>query len=107
VTSASRRACCSQVTFHGLRTEPAVTYLSFAIRHAVHHRGQLSKYLRAMGATVQAIHMESAGEPDLPHPPAFQRLAYLRPRSQRSGAVNAAASRCVGERRIRENSSSR
>lgn len=57
--------------FHGLRTEPAVTFLSFAIRHSVHHRGQLSTYLRAMGAHVPAIYVESADEPDLAAPPAF------------------------------------
>ena len=43
--------------------DPGVTYLSFAIRHSVHHRGQLSAYLRPMGAKVPAIYGGSADEP--------------------------------------------
>jgi uncharacterized damage-inducible protein DinB len=50
------------VDFFDLRTDPAVAYLNIAIRHAVHHRGQLSAYLRPMGATVPAIYVESADE---------------------------------------------
>ena len=67
------------VDFIGLRHDPAVAYLNIAIRHSVHHRGQLSAYLRAMGARVPAIYVESADEPypgDEPvsaayRPPAF------------------------------------
>lgn len=51
------------VDFIGLRKDPAVAYLNIAIRHSVHHRGQLSSYLRSMGATVPAIYVESADEP--------------------------------------------
>lgn len=51
------------VDWLGLRNDPAVTYLNIAIRHAVHHRGQLSAYLRPMGARVPAIYVESADEP--------------------------------------------
>src|ERR1051326_802344 len=43
--------------------DPAVAYLSFAIRHSIHHRGQLSAYLRPMGAKVPAIYGGSADEP--------------------------------------------
>ena len=43
--------------------DPAVVYLSFCIRHSVHHRGQLSAYLRPMGAKVPAIYGGSADEP--------------------------------------------
>jgi len=43
--------------------DAAVTYLSFAIRHSVHHRGQLSAYLRPMGAKVPSIYGGSADEP--------------------------------------------
>jgi uncharacterized damage-inducible protein DinB len=50
-----------------LRQDPAVAYLNIAIRHSVHHRGQLSTYLRAIGAKVPAIYVESADEP---YPPA-------------------------------------
>ena len=51
------------VDFIGLRNDPAVAYLNIAIRHSVHHRGQLSTYLRPMGAKVPAIYVESADEP--------------------------------------------
>jgi uncharacterized damage-inducible protein DinB len=68
------------VDYIGLRNDPAVAYLNIAIRHSVHHRGQLSAYLRPMGAKVPAIYVESADEPfpakgagDAPghRPPAF------------------------------------
>lgn len=45
--------------FRGLFQLPAVTFLDFSMRHIVHHRGQLSTYLRPMGAKVPAIYGES------------------------------------------------
>ena len=42
---------------------PAVTYLNFLNLHSSHHRGQLSAYLRPMGAKVPAIYGGSADEP--------------------------------------------
>jgi uncharacterized damage-inducible protein DinB len=39
----------TDVDFIGLRKDPAVAYLSTAIRHTVHHRGQLSAYLPSDG----------------------------------------------------------
>ena len=39
---------------------PAVQFLSLAIRHMVHHRGQLSAYLRAAGGKVPSIYGPSA-----------------------------------------------
>lgn len=69
------------VNFLGLRNDPAVAYLNIAIRHSVHHRGQLSTYLRPAGAKVPAIYVESGDVPyppigqtcsaDIPPPPAF------------------------------------
>jgi uncharacterized damage-inducible protein DinB len=59
----SGEALITPVDFIGLRNDPAVAYLNIAIRHSVHHRGQLSTYLRAMGARVPAIYVESADEP--------------------------------------------
>ena len=47
------------IDFRGLFQLPAVAYLDFSIRHIVHHRGQLSTYLRPMGAKVPAIYGES------------------------------------------------
>ena len=45
--------------FRGLFQLPAVLYLNFAIVHSIHHRGQLSTYLRPMGAKVPNIYGES------------------------------------------------
>lgn len=42
---------------------PAVVYLSFTNNHSIHHRGQLSAYLRAMGEKVPSIYGGSADEP--------------------------------------------
>jgi len=47
------------VDFRGMFQQPAVTYLSFVMHHSVHHRGQLSMYLRPMGAKVPSIYGES------------------------------------------------
>jgi uncharacterized damage-inducible protein DinB len=42
---------------------PAITYPSLMIGHSIHHRGQLSAYLRPMGAKVPRIYGGSADEP--------------------------------------------
>ena len=47
------------IDFRGLFRMPAVSYLGFMLRHSIHHRGQLSAYLRPMGAKVPAIYGES------------------------------------------------
>jgi uncharacterized damage-inducible protein DinB len=47
------------IDFRGMFQLPAVAYLDFTIKHTVHHRGQLSTYLRAMGGKVPAIYGES------------------------------------------------
>jgi uncharacterized damage-inducible protein DinB len=47
------------VDFRGMVQLPAVMYLNFLLHHSVHHRGQLSMYLRPMGAKVPAIYGES------------------------------------------------
>jgi uncharacterized damage-inducible protein DinB len=62
----SAEELATPVDFLGLRNDPAVAYLNILIRHSVHHRGQLSAYLRPMGAKVPAIYVESADEPDPP-----------------------------------------
>ena len=49
------------VTFHTF-THPNVVYLEFMQKHSVHHRGQLSTYLRPMGAKVPSIYGSSADE---------------------------------------------
>ena len=47
------------VDFRGLFQRPAVTFLMFGAHHTIHHRGQLSSYLRCMGAKVPSIYGES------------------------------------------------
>ena len=43
--------------------EPAVAYLNLHMKHTIHHRGQLSAYLRPMGAKVPSIYGPSADTP--------------------------------------------
>jgi uncharacterized damage-inducible protein DinB len=47
------------VDFRGMVQRPAFTFLQTGLLHTVHHRGQLSTYLRPMGAKVPAIYGES------------------------------------------------
>lgn len=47
------------VDFRGMFQLPAVMYLNFMVHHSIHHRGQLSAYLRPMGAKVPSIYGES------------------------------------------------
>jgi len=47
------------IDFRGLFQLPAVAYFSFCINHMIHHRGQLSTYLRPMGGKVPSIYGES------------------------------------------------
>ncbi len=50
------------VAFHTMNY-PAVHYLIMNLKHGIHHRGQLSSYLRPMGAKVPSIYGGSADEP--------------------------------------------
>ena len=45
--------------FRGMFQMPAVVFFQTAICHSIHHRGQLSVYLRPMGGKVPAIYGES------------------------------------------------
>jgi uncharacterized damage-inducible protein DinB len=47
------------VDFRGLFERPAFTFLETGLLHTVHHRGQLSTYLRPMGSKVPVIYGES------------------------------------------------
>ena len=51
------------VSFFGVMNLPNVMYLGFWNSHSIHHRGQLSSYLRAMNAHVPSIYGGSADEP--------------------------------------------
>ena len=42
--------------FFGMMQAPATVFLSLMLKHSVHHRGQLSAYLRPMGAKVPGIY---------------------------------------------------
>jgi uncharacterized damage-inducible protein DinB len=44
------------VDFRGIRQWPAVIFLLSGMSHTIHHRGQLSQYLRPMGAKVPSIY---------------------------------------------------
>ena len=47
------------IDFRGIVTFPAIVYLQSGISHSIHHRGQLSTYLRPIGAKVPSIYGES------------------------------------------------
>ena len=40
----------------GMMQAPGINFLAMALKHSVHHRGQLSSYLRAMGGSVPGIY---------------------------------------------------
>ena len=45
--------------FRGMFKLPAVAFLQLGMSHSIHHRGQLTAYLRSMGAKVPSIYGES------------------------------------------------
>jgi uncharacterized damage-inducible protein DinB len=59
LTKSSNDQLIKIVDFRGMFQLPAVMYLGFMLHHSVHHRGQLSMYLRPMGAKVPAMYGES------------------------------------------------
>ena len=52
-----------QLDLLGMMQMPAIQFLSLAIKHSIHHRGQLSTYLRPMGGKVPGIYGPSADTP--------------------------------------------
>jgi uncharacterized damage-inducible protein DinB len=48
------------IDFFGVIKAPGVNFLAMTIKHSVHHRGQLSTYLRPMGGKVPGIYGPSA-----------------------------------------------
>lgn len=52
-----------EVDFFGLMKQPAIAFVHFANNHGIHHRGQLTAYLRAMGSKVPSVYGGSADEP--------------------------------------------
>jgi len=59
LTKLSNEHLLKIVDFRGLFQLPAVMYLNILLHHSIHHRGQLSTYLRPMGAKVPSIYGES------------------------------------------------
>jgi uncharacterized damage-inducible protein DinB len=59
VGRASGEQLIKMVNFRGLFERPAYAFLQIGLLHTVHHRGQLSCYLRSMGGKVPAIYGES------------------------------------------------
>jgi uncharacterized damage-inducible protein DinB len=47
------------IDFRGMFQMPAVAFVDLGLRHSIHHRGQLSVYLRPAGGKVPAIYGES------------------------------------------------
>lgn len=54
------------VEFFGVFNLPAVLYLGFLNNHSIHHRGELTTYLRPMGSKVPSIYGGSYDEPFQP-----------------------------------------
>ncbi len=63
VKSLSGEHLAKQMSLMGMINTSAAEFLSLLICHSVHHRGQLSAYLRAMGGKVPQIYGPSADEP--------------------------------------------
>ena len=61
--SASPESMAREVDFFGVAKRPAAAFLTVALSHGVHHRGQLAAYLRPMGSKVPSIYGGSADEP--------------------------------------------
>ena len=59
VTKMSGEQLALLMDFRGMFKNQAFTFLLAGLHHTIHHRGQLSTYLRPMGAKVPAIYGES------------------------------------------------
>jgi len=59
VEGLSGEQLAKSVDFRGMFQMPAVSFLTLSQNHSIHHRGQLSTYLRPMGAKVPSIYGES------------------------------------------------
>ena len=44
------------IDFYGIRQFPAIALIQIILNHTIHHRGQLSTYLRPMGSAVPSIY---------------------------------------------------
>jgi len=55
----SAEQLAKMIDFRGMFQLPAVAFIDVCLRHTIHHRGQLSVYLRPAGGKVPAIYGES------------------------------------------------
>ncbi len=60
VRAASGEQLTKVIDLLGLVQAPGVNFLAMTVKHSVHHRGQLSTYLRPMGGKVPGIYGPSA-----------------------------------------------
>ena len=60
VRAMSGEKLATVIDLFGMIKAPGVNFLAMTIKHSVHHRGQLSTYLRPMGGKVPAIYGPSA-----------------------------------------------
>jgi uncharacterized damage-inducible protein DinB len=58
--------------YRGLLQAPAYTFIQRGLAHTIHHRGQLSTYLRPMGSRVPAIYGESYDSAEAKKTPQLQ-----------------------------------
>jgi uncharacterized damage-inducible protein DinB len=70
VAALSAEQLATSIDFFGVFNLPAVAYLGFLNNHSIHHRGQLSAYLRPMGSKCPSIYGGSYDEPFVPPVPA-------------------------------------
>lgn len=70
VRALTAQQLATPIEFFGIFNLPAAFYLGFLNNHSIHHRAQLSTYLRPMGAKVPSIYGGSYDEPF--QPPATQ-----------------------------------
>ncbi len=60
VRAMSGEQLATVIDLFGMIQAPGINFLAMTIKHSVHHRGQLSTYLRAMGGKVPGIYGPSA-----------------------------------------------
>ncbi len=63
VRSMSGENLAGLIDMFGKMKAPGVNFLAMAVKHSVHHRGQLSTYLRPMGGKVPGIYGPTADIP--------------------------------------------
>jgi uncharacterized damage-inducible protein DinB len=59
VGAMSDAKAAEEIDFFGMMKLPAISYTGFMMKHSIHHRGQLSAYLRPMGCKVPGIYGSS------------------------------------------------